>query len=1000
MSDDFEDLADDDLFTNPASLAAIEQAVVSAEQNARTQGNANVNSTNRKPPQVNGATGVGGGMGMRKPDGKYHHSVTLAGSSNLRGRGGAFPSCLAFVALCQLLTYASLAPVRPPSTILSHQNAGKTVSNVQGMGMRPRPMGASTINGRVVSPAPPLPQPKPQPVLAQAFPIEEEEEYGPEISVDDFGNYFNSEVKDVRRDGLDESILQVGNKEKQELATTTGGLDTRGDTAVNRLGERKTLTRSTSVGTGSAMISSSAQNRPNPDTGNGYHPTSNMSRTNHSVTGNGNRGIPEASQSRTSAGHENARRQAIQRVLSASGSQTSRPSSSFQAAAPYVPGAGPQKGGDPQQSGRSREMSDHNSFGGAGRAVQSNAVRLAEERPSTSAGIGNEEVEVLKRQLAQLLKENKEKEEKTSRAMQDLWRYQGEAKNVRLKADEEKKHAEGRYTDLQKQLADLQEMLRVERVGHKRALDTVQTDHAFKVGSRILEISIRRRRLMLVLFFSKQMHNEQSSHIKLRIGTSQRNRNAVQQMQSTPSRPYRGTVNGSQQNLLHLQTEATSYDHTPSRSPTKKGGVAMGKKRLGSMGPPNVPDVAASFMTPARPLTASSKKARVLQEVKNKALTGGTDFKGLHDAFADSQTDTRKKRKTNGEMYETIAGSPTPSMFEQGEQDPPAWNAYDEIAPPLVDEVGQEDYEDVEEGDIITEVCHVIFTHFRTPLWETAEGPVKTVQRILTGHPDPSHVSYPLYQERCSLFLEACGNQEASPVDFCRDINESLWDLLSALLIDDQEKVDPATVVSIMHLLTMLRVRIPQFASVYSAAVVDMPKNMFEVLISQYWQQPDPAISVAKRGHAAVEDADPEERLTLSWAYQAEVGYAISSLIAGIQSVDGEAAPCYASFASSPDGIRALISPKSPIAVVFEALETLNVMSSTSVKPKLNLSLPDLAQDLLSELVGGNQREDDAIYAMYVLTKDEEMEGDDGIAEGANADEEDESDRMVIVIED
>lgn len=96
MSDDFDDLPDDDLFTNPASLAAIEQAVVSAEQNARTQGN--VQSTGRRPQQqqVNGALGLGGGMGIRKPDGKYHHSVTLAGSSNLRGRGsGASSSCSA-----------------------------------------------------------------------------------------------------------------------------------------------------------------------------------------------------------------------------------------------------------------------------------------------------------------------------------------------------------------------------------------------------------------------------------------------------------------------------------------------------------------------------------------------------------------------------------------------------------------------------------------------------------------------------------------------------------------------------------------------------------------------------------------------------------------------------------------------------------------------------------------------------------------------------------------
>jgi hypothetical protein len=156
------------------------------------------------------------------------------------------------------------------------------------------------------------------------------------------------------------------------------------------------------------------------------------------------------------------------------------------------------------------------------------------------------------------------------------------------------------------------------------------------------------------------------------------------------------------------------------------------------MGPPNVPDVAASFMTPARPLTASSKKARVLQEVKSerrsinystchirltklcklcidKVLTTGSDFRGLHDAFADSQMDPKKKRKTNGEMGEPIAGSPTPSMFDQGEQDPPAWNGYEEVAPPLADESGQEDYEDVDDGDIITEVSRWLVPDMSPP---------------------------------------------------------------------------------------------------------------------------------------------------------------------------------------------------------------------------------------------------------------------------------------------
>jgi hypothetical protein len=48
-------------------------------------------------------------------------------------------------------------------------------------------------------------------------------------------------------------------------------------------------------------------------------------------------------------------------------------------------------------------MSDHASTAaGVGSVVQGNDVREAEERPSISAGIGNQEVEDLKRQLAQV----------------------------------------------------------------------------------------------------------------------------------------------------------------------------------------------------------------------------------------------------------------------------------------------------------------------------------------------------------------------------------------------------------------------------------------------------------------------------------------------------------------------------------------------------------------------------------------------------------------------
>lgn len=99
------------------------------------------------------------------------------------------------------------------------------------------------------------------------------------------------------------------------------------------------------------------------------------------------------------------------------------------------------------------------------------------------------------------------------------------------------------------------------------------------------------------------MHNEQSSHVKARFGTTQRAR----QMQSTPSRA--NGVSASQQSQFPVDA---NYAYTPCRSPTKRApNAGRGGKRLGNMGPPPVPEMlAAGFMTP-KPLTASSRKARL-----------------------------------------------------------------------------------------------------------------------------------------------------------------------------------------------------------------------------------------------------------------------------------------------------------------------------------------------------------------------------------------------------
>lgn len=65
----------------------------------------------------------------------------------------------------------------------------------------------------------------------------------------------------------------------------------------------------------------------------------------------------------------------------------------------------------------------------------------------------------------------------------------------------------------------------------------------------------------------------------------------------------------------------------------------------------------------------------------------------------------------------------------------------------------------------------------------------------------------------------------------------------------------------------------------------------------------------------------------------------------------------------------------------------------------------DLAQDLLSELVGGNQREDDAIYAMYVFSENENASPERNAEEelvrddGPNEEEEAQSKAMMEIIE-
>lgn len=234
------------------------------------------------------------------------------------------------------------------------------------------------------------------------------------------------------------------------------------------------------------------------------------------------------------------------------------------------------------------------------------------------------------------------------------------------------------------------------------------------------------------------------------------------------------------------------------------------------MGPPPVPELLVSgFMTP-KPLTASSRKARlsngkgelpcppenwvlIVCVEADRGTPAGGKFPGLLDTFTgDSQVPSHKKRNTRKDAEDGGRASPTPSVFQEEQvQD---FDMHEE-AYPLVQEEEQDAYMDFVQDDIIVEVSriagyateltslqvnHIIFTHFYTPIWESPGESMKTVQRILTSHSSTSSNSFPVFQEKCSVFLEACGNREATPVDFCRDVNHALWDLLS-LMIDGDE---------------------------------------------------------------------------------------------------------------------------------------------------------------------------------------------------------------------
>lgn len=178
---------------------------------------------------------------------------------------------------------------------------------------------------------------------------EEEEEYGPEFSVDEFGKYFESEVKDVRRQGLDAAAgagagAGAGEQRAEGRASSIGS--TTHPIGVSNLNpsEQAIINRPTATATATAARPSQTSNLP------AKRPFIRVP----SVGGD-------------------ARRQAIGAALSQSSAAASQQGWS-------VPMAAGASHGAQGTGGRERER----------------------ERPSVAAGVGNQEIEELRKQVAQV----------------------------------------------------------------------------------------------------------------------------------------------------------------------------------------------------------------------------------------------------------------------------------------------------------------------------------------------------------------------------------------------------------------------------------------------------------------------------------------------------------------------------------------------------------------------------------------------------------------------
>lgn len=246
---------------------------------------------------------------------------------------------------------------RPPQTATNNQTMRPAVPGVPSRHTSP------AIHQLPRAAAPPVPP------AAAAQEVDDEEYGGPEFFADEIGHYFESEVKDVRRQGLDADVLQRGEGAK--------GIEAVPETAGNGQGS---FSRSKSFGPASeGAINASSHKADPPNPSSARHTSMNPQRP--PPPGSPSLRHPNHAQkpfTRVHSDGENARRLAIQGVFSAS-QNTNQPGSQGSVnVRPLASQVGTGSKSGPQQP--------------VGKP----------QRPSVGAGVTQDDIEALRQQVAQV----------------------------------------------------------------------------------------------------------------------------------------------------------------------------------------------------------------------------------------------------------------------------------------------------------------------------------------------------------------------------------------------------------------------------------------------------------------------------------------------------------------------------------------------------------------------------------------------------------------------